>query len=125
MLVSALSQEQSRNALASINLIKEKRGGGIKGRSVADGTKHKSFYNKYDINYPTVSTDSLLMTLMIDARERREIGTSDMPGAYLQADMEDFVILRMVGASVDYLCKVNGEYKQFVTEGRGKKVIYL
>ena len=31
MLASDLSQEQRRNSLASINLIREKRGGGIKG----------------------------------------------------------------------------------------------
>ena len=115
MLASDLSQEQRRNALASINIIKENQGGGIKGRSVADGRKQKSFYNKDDITSLTVSTDALLMNLMIDAWERRAVGTSDVPGAYPQAYMEDFMILRMVGESVDVLCKVNGEYKQFVT----------
>ena len=115
MSASDLSQEQSRNALASINIIKENRSGGINGRSVADGRKQKSFYNKDDITSPTVYTDALLMTLMIDAWERQAVGTSDVLGAYPQADMEDFMVLRMVGASVDVLCKVNGEYKQFVT----------
>ena len=72
-----------------------------------------------------VSTDALLMNLMIDAWEQRVVGTSDVTGAYLQAGMEDFLILRMVGASVDVICKVNGEYERFVTEERGKKVICL
>ena len=63
----------------------------------------------------TVSTYALLMTLMIDAWEQRAVGTSDVPGAYTQADMEDFMILRMVGASVEVMCKVKGEYTQFVT----------
>ena len=110
---------------ASINIVKEKQCGGIKGRSVADGRKQKIFYKKYDITSTTVSTDAILMILMIDAWEQRVVGTSDVTGAYLQADMEDFLILRMVGASVDVICKVNGEYERFVTEERGKKVIYL
>ena len=101
------------------------QGGGIKGRSVADGWKLKIFYNKYDITSPTVYTDSLLMNLIIDAWEQRSLGMSDVPGSYLQADMEDFVILRMVGASLDVLCKVNGEYQHFITEEIGKMVIYL
>ena len=50
---------------------------------------------------------------------------SDVPGSYIQADMEDFAILRMVGASLDVLCKVNGEYEHFITEEIGKMVIYL
>ena len=94
MLASDLSQEQMRNALASINIVKEKQCGGIKGRSVADGRKQKIFYKKYDITSTTVSTDAILMILMIDAWEQRVVGTSDVTGAYLQADMEDFLILR-------------------------------
>ena len=39
--------------------------------------------------------------------------------------MDDDVILRMTGASVDVLCQVNESYKEFVTEENGKKVIYL
>ena len=65
------------------------------------------------------------MTLMLDAWERQAVGTSNVPGTYIQADMAYFVLLRMVGASVDVLCKVNGGYERFVTEERGKKVIYL
>ena len=40
-LASDLCQEKSSNALASINIIKEKRGGDIEGRLVAYGRKEK------------------------------------------------------------------------------------
>ena len=56
-----------------------------------------------------VSTDALLMNLMIDEWERRAVGMSDVPGSYLQSDMEAFVILRIVGTSVDVMWKVNIE----------------
>ena len=41
---------------------------------------------------PTVSTDALMISLMIDAKERRDVATADVEGAYLHADMEDFVL---------------------------------
>ena len=67
ILASNSIQEQRRNALASIDIIKEKLGEGIKRLSVADYRKHKSSHNKDDITSTTVSTYALLMTFMIDA----------------------------------------------------------
>ena len=80
----SLSKEQKKDALPLINLIKEKRCGKIKGRTVADGRKQRAYFNKEDITSPTVSTDALLMSLVIDAMENRFVATADVPGAYLQ-----------------------------------------
>jgi hypothetical protein len=41
-----LSKEQKRGALRAINLIKEKRDGRLKGRTVADGRPQRSLYDK-------------------------------------------------------------------------------
>ena len=125
MLTSDLSQDQSRNSLEAINIIKEKRVVIIKGQSVANGGKQELFYNKYEITSTEVSTYVLLMTLMIDAWERLVVGTSYVPGAYIQADREDFLIFIMVCVSVDVLCNVKGECESFVTEKRREKLIYL
>jgi hypothetical protein len=65
------------------------------------------------------------LTFLIDAFERREVVTADVPRAYLHADMDEFTILKLVGQSVDILCKANPEYEKFVTEENGKKVLYL
>ena len=66
-----------------------------------------------------------MMILLIDAMENRVMGCGDIPGAYLQAKMRDFVVLKYTGESVDILCKVNPEYENFVTIENGKRVIYL
>jgi hypothetical protein len=108
---SELTHEQKREALRAINLIKEKRCGKIKGRTVADGRSQRNKYANEDISSPTVSNDALMLTFLIDAFERREVVTADVPGAYLHADMDDFTILKLVGQSVDILCKANPEYK--------------
>ena len=121
----SLTPDEKRDSLPSINLIKEKRDGKIKGRSVADRRKQHNMFPKEEITSPTVSTDALLMTLVIDAMEGREVGTADVPGAYLQADMEDYVILKMTGRSVDALCATGDYYVDFVTMEKGRKVVYL
>ena len=120
-----LTVTEKRDSLPSINLIKEKRDGKIKGRSVADGRKQHKMFLKDEITSPTVSTDALLMTLIVDAMEEREVGTADVPGAYLQADMEDHVILKMTGRSVDALCETDESYRALVRTEKGMKVIYL
>jgi hypothetical protein len=82
-------------------------------------------YTKDETTSPTVSTDALTLSIMIDACEQRDVATADVAGAYLQADFEDYTLLKLEGESVDIMCKVCGDYKVFVTREHGKKVLYL
>ena len=66
-----------------------------------------------------------MMSLLIEAKERRDVATADVVGAYLHADMDDFTLLKVEGASVDILCSVSEEYKKYVVYEHGKKVLYL
>jgi hypothetical protein len=123
--VSALTTGQKREALRAVNLIKEKRSGKLKGSTCADGRSQRAHYTKEETTSPTVSTDALMLSLMIDAKEGRDVATADVEGAYLHADMEDFVILKLAGEAVDIMCQVNPKYKKFVVVEHGKKVLYL
>ena len=120
-----LTKEQKRGALRAISVIKEKRCGRIKGRTVADGSVQRDLYTKEQTSSPTVSNDALALSLMIDAFEHRDVATADVVGAYLHADLTDFTLLRVEGASVDIMCDVCGDYKRFITYENGKKVLYL
>ena len=123
---SALTTAEKRAALRAISVIKEKRCGKIKGRTVADGRNQKGLFSKDETSSPTVSVDALMMSIMIDAYERRDVATADVAGAYLHARLKDFTLLKVEGESVDILCSVSEKYKAFVTvEKNGKKVIYL
>jgi hypothetical protein len=122
---SDLTKKQKNAALRAITVIKEKRCGKIKGRTVADGRPQKGLYTKEETTSPTVSTDALMLSILIEAKERRDVATADVAGAYLKAKFEDFVVLRIEGESVDIMCRVSEHYKQFVTHENGKKVLYL
>ena len=39
--------------------------------------------------------ESIIMSLMVDAREGRDIAIVDVVGAYLLASMEDYVVVKI------------------------------
>lgn len=122
---SSLSTEQKAEALAALSVIKEKRDGKLKGRTVADGRPQRAKYSKEETGSPTISNDALFMNIIINAHEKRDVATADVTGAYLHAHMKDFVLLRFTGWAVDLLCEVNPEYRKYVIyEGR-TKVLYV
>jgi hypothetical protein len=122
---SELTKDQRIGALRAISVIKEKRCGRIKGRTVADGRPQRKLYTKDETSSPTVSTDALMMSILIDAWERRDVATADVAGAYLHAELKDFTLLKLEGESVDIMCNVCAGYKKFVCYEHGKKVLYL
>jgi hypothetical protein len=110
-----LMAEQRKGALRVINLIKEKQNGTLRGRTVADGSVQRSLYDKSETASPTVASDALLLSIIIDAYEKRDVATADVVGAYLKAYMADFVVMKFTGEeSVDILCKLNPSHTKFV-----------
>jgi hypothetical protein len=120
-----LTKEQRRGALRAINLIKEKRTGQIKGRTVADGSVQRSLYDKADTASPTIATDALMLSIIVDAYEGRDVATADIAGAYLKAYMKDFVLMKFSGPTVKVLCELNPKHKPFVVLENGQEVIYV
>jgi hypothetical protein len=122
---TTITNEQKRKALRAINLIKEKRCGKLKGRTCADGRPQRGQYTKEETASPTVSNDALMLSLMIDALEKRDVATADVVGAYLLADMDEFVLLKLTGDAVTIMCQANDRYSRFVTTEHGQRVLYL
>jgi len=88
-----LSKEQKATALHAINLIKEKRSGILKGWTCANGSTQRMMYTKEETTLPTVSRDALMLSLRIDAFKQCDVATADVVGAYLNAEMLNFVLL--------------------------------
>ena len=120
-----LTETQQTKALRIINLIKEKRNGHLKGRSVADGCPQCELYTKDETSSPTTTPESVLLTALIDAVEDRHVAVADVTGAYLNADMDDFVLIRLLGDDVDMMCNANPTYAEFVTYDKGRKTLFL
>jgi hypothetical protein len=88
--------------------------------------KQRSYISQEDSTLPTVSTEALLITLMIDAMENRDVATCDVPGAFLHSDMDEDVTVVVDGALVNLLVQSNNKYAKFVHITKdGKKVVFL
>ena len=53
-----------------------------------DCSKQRRYLKKDEsMSSPTAALESLLITLLIDSYENRDVSTYDVPGAYLQASL--------------------------------------
>jgi len=121
-----LTYEQRKDSLNIIDLIKEKRCGKIKGRTVVDGRGQRSKYEKSDTSSPALTVESFIATLVVDAAEGRDVSVCDVAGAFLKAKQPDFVLLRVTGPAIDAIVRANKEkYQPFITYENGTRVLYL
>ena len=99
-------------------MIKEKRHGIIKGRAYTNGSQQIKYLKAYElVASPTVSIESLLTTLLVDAYKEREVATFDVPGVYLHAELskngnKERLLLKLTGDFVDIICEVNPEHSE-------------
>ena len=92
--------------LESHLFLKEKRDGTIKERTVAGGNKQRGYISKEDASLPTVASESVLLSCIIDAEEGRDVAVIDIPNAFIQARVEDekyMAIIKIRGILVDIL----------------------
>ena len=88
--------------------LKQKHTGKIKGQGCANGRKQRLYMNKDDVSSPTVSTQDLLFTCIIDAIEEREVATVNIPGAFMQSETEgDATFMKLEGKAVDILTRLD------------------
>merc|ERR1712232_698096 len=82
---------------------------------------------KEDATSPTVSIKSVILTSIIDAKEHRDIAVADIPGAFLHAKMDDYVIMVFCGAMVEWMLEISYEtYKPFVHIAKtGQMLLYV
>jgi hypothetical protein len=121
-----LTPEQKKDALAYLMFLKRKRCGKIKGRGCADGRKQRAWTEKSESSSPTVSNNAVFLTAVIDALEGRDVAVADVPGAFMQVDMDEVVHLRFTGIMVEKLLEIDPEmYQPYVVYEGKEKVMYV
>ena len=69
--------------------------------------------------------ESIIISMMIDAKEGRNVAIADVICAYLLANMKDYVLIQLIGEPVEIMCGISEEYQKCVTVEKGKKVLYI
>ena len=121
-----LTTTQKREALGYLMFLKRKRNGKIKARGRADGQPQRAYIPQEDARAPTVSTEAMFMTAVMDAMENRTVAIVDIPGAFMQADMDPGEYMRIDGAMADLLMEIDHDmYHPHMVKEKGKPVIYV
>jgi hypothetical protein len=90
----------------------EKRTGEVKARACANGSVQRTHVAKEEAMAPTVTSEAIFIQSTIFAQKNRDVATCDIPGAFLQADNPDYVLMRLDGVLTELMVKV--EPKLFV-----------
>jgi hypothetical protein len=116
---SELSAIQCQTVLESHMFLKEKRDGKIKGRTMAGGNKQRDYISKEDASSPTVATESVLLSCIINAEEERDVAVINIPNAFVQTrvkEEKDIAIIKLRGVLVDILVEMAPDvYKSYAT----------
>ena len=97
----------------------------MKGRMCANGSTQTSFISKEEDSSPTVTTESVEVTSVVDAKQERDVVSMDISNAFVQTEVpqgDERILVKIQGALVDMLLNIDPEkHKDFVIgEGQNK-----
>ena len=84
-------------------------------------------YNKSNGSSPTVNIDSVFLTGVRDAHERRAVAILDIQNAFLHAENNEYVLMFLCGELAELLVKVDPSlYRNYViTSKQGVPMLYV
>ena len=98
----------------------------MKGHGCADGRSQCTYINKEDASAPTVTIESIMLTCVIDAAEQCDFATINIPGAFMQVDMDKLIYIKLEGKMVDLLVKIEPKlYRKYVPIEKGRPILYV
>jgi len=95
-----LTQKQKARMVESFIFLKEKKDGTLKARTVLGGNVQRDYITKDEASLPTEYMEAVIINAIFDIKERRDVGTVDIPNAFCQtvitnADAEHRIIVRL------------------------------
>jgi hypothetical protein len=117
----------NRRRMPWIPLYLLKRDGRVKCRAVADGRKQRVIVPREEAASPTASLEAVLLTCIIDAKENREVAITDIPNAFITADMEGGnVYMKLCGKVAELLFRTAPKlYLKYVSYENGRVTLYV
>jgi len=124
---SDMTTEERKKALRYLMFLKEKRDGTIKARGCADGRPQRQYTRKEEVSSPTVSLEAMMISCAIDAKEGRYVIVTDIPGAFLHADMEGEVHMILEGTIAELIVKLDPSmYRKYIWHSqKGRPMLYV
>jgi len=105
-----MSDEEKKRVLWYLMFLKEKRSGSIKARGWADGWSQRDYTTKVETSSPTISLEAMMLSRAIHAKEGRHVTVTNIPGAFLHADMYQDVHMLVEGTITELIINWNQNY---------------
>ena len=107
--------------------LKEKRDKTVKACMCADGRKQRGDWTKQESTSPTVATESVFITAVVDAHEEQDVACYDIPGAFLHADSDEDITMILKGRLAELMVQVAPNlYRKYISVDRkGTAILYV
>ncbi len=68
-----------------------------------------------------------MVSARIDAMEERDVATVDIPGAFIQAEIDEVIHVKFEGEIAEMLVRTMDPklYRKYVKDGHGETVLYV
>ena len=111
----------------TLMFLKEKRSGKLKGRACVNGVPQISYIRKYDASSPTVANESVFITSVIAAHEKRFVRCYDVPGAFLLTESDENVLMVLRGELAEIMVHIAPQiYRPYVKMNKkGTPILYV
>ncbi len=90
----------------SLMFLTEKRSSEVKAHACAKGSTQCPHVAKEEATAPTVTLEAIFIKYTIFAHEQWDVASCDIPGAFIQADNPDFVLMHLDGILAELMVKV-------------------
>jgi hypothetical protein len=126
----SLTADQRKKVLESHIFVERKQDGILKARQAAGGNKQQGYIMKEDASSPTISSEAVRLTCVVNANENREVAIVDIPNAFVQTvveDKKDRALIRIRGPLVNILVTIAPDvYGPYETVGKkGEKQLLV
>jgi hypothetical protein len=88
-------------------LLREKRDSSVKGHMCANGRKQKDdTWLKQETTLPTVATEPVFITAVIDMHKGHKVICFNIPGAFLHEDVDEDIVMVLKGRLAELMVQV-------------------
>ena len=97
---------ERKRAMKSLIFLIEKRNKTIKAKACATGSTQQSYITREEATSPTAATEAVLITGVIEAKQKRDVSTFDVSNTFVQTQIpkqNDKIIMKIRGLLVDIL----------------------
>ena len=117
---STLAQEMKGKALPILMLMAVKRNGSLKARGVANGSAQRLCASKEDVPSPAPGFYAFKYICGVIAKEGRGAATAGLPGFFLQAGQDEWLLLKLAGPAALVLAECDEKWRKHLRKEHGR-----